>query len=174
MKKLITSFLCLLSLIGFSQDLVQDGISFNIEYSDEEILQQGLKIGSEIPVSNLRGLDGFEFMKEEFEDKILVINFWFVGCRGCKQEEPYLRQVTNHFSKNSNIDFVSICMSSEGRIARYYEKNKSFGYRTISMNRKQVEQYFKVITSPTHWFYKNGKLVDKLISLFIQKKLRIG
>ena len=102
-------------------------------------------------------------MREEFEDKILVINFWFVGCKGCKQEEPYLREVTNHFSKNPNIDFVSICMSSAVRIAKYYEKNESFGYRTISMDRKQVEQYFKVRTSPTHWFYKNGKLVDKLI-----------
>ena len=172
MKIEIYLIICLVSTSACSQRLDQHGADFKIEYLNEEMWQQGHALGSKLSLDGLTDINGNVFSHDEFDDKVVAVKFWFVGCRGCKQEEEYIRQVTKHFNDQSNVIFISISMTSENKITKYYLKNGDFGYRTISMKRHDIEYRFKVRTSPTHWFFKNGKLVDMIIGPIYSKEAK--
>jgi thiol-disulfide isomerase/thioredoxin len=44
----------------------------------------------------------------EFKGKIILIDFWFTGCTGCKQMKPYLDKIDSTFKENNNVVLISI------------------------------------------------------------------
>jgi len=128
-----------------------------------EILDQRPPIYSEISDLNYITISGNSISSKDLKNSVIVINIWFVGCKGCKQEEPYLRQIVNQFQNNENFRFVSFCMSTEKRIAKYYSKYGDFGYETVSTTRDVIKEKFNIISSPSHLIIKDGVLVAKYI-----------
>lgn len=131
---------------------------FEIEYDQRK---QGPVIGSEFPLVDYLSLDWQMIPVETLKDKTLVINIWFVGCKGCKQEEPFLSKMSDSFKENDDILFLSFSMSHEDKTRKHLEKNGDFGYQTMLMKRDEVENKFNVVTSPTHFIIKNGILLEK-------------
>jgi thiol-disulfide isomerase/thioredoxin len=43
----------------------------------------------------------------DFKGKVVVLDFWFTGCLGCKQLAPFMQKMEQHY-KNSPVIFVSI------------------------------------------------------------------
>jgi len=54
---------------------------------------QGPPDNSSFPQFDYATIDGDSVSSKDLADKIVIVNIWFVGCSGCKQEEPYLRKV---------------------------------------------------------------------------------
>ena len=127
----------------------------------KKLRNQGPVIGNEFPLVDYLSLDWRVIPVESLKNKTLVINIWYVGCKGCKQEEPFLSKLSNSFKENEDILFLSISMSHEDRTRKYLEKNGGFGYQTMLMKRDEVENKFNVVTSPTHFVIKNGILLEK-------------
>jgi len=128
----------------------------------ENVLRnQGPAIGSEFPLVNYLSMDWQVIPVESLKNKTLVINIWYVGCKGCKQEEPFLSKLSDSFKENDDILFLSFSMSHEDKTRKYFEKNGDFGYQTMLMKRDEVENKFNVVTSPTHFVIKNGILIEK-------------
>lgn len=123
---------------------------------------QGPPDNSTFPQFDYVTIDGDSINSENLADKIVIVNIWFVGCTGCKQEEPYLRKVTQHYQDDEDIVFLGFCMTKPDRIKRYLERNGEIGYKNISMNRDEVEKKYSVRLSPTHFLIKNGVLMAKL------------
>ncbi|GAC1310354.1 MAG: hypothetical protein NVSMB24_27410 [Mucilaginibacter sp.] len=44
----------------------------------------------------------------EFNDKVVLLDFWYTGCPSCAQTAPYLARLEKQFEKNS-VAFISIC-----------------------------------------------------------------
>jgi peroxiredoxin len=126
-----------------------------------DLENQGPTIGDRFPDFLYITIEGDTINSSELKNKIIVINIWFVGCKGCKQEEPYLRTLTEKYQRNEKFLFLGFCMSKASRIANYFERNQDFGYRSISLTRKEVEEKYNVISSPTHFIIKNGILMAK-------------
>ncbi|WP_373521575.1 TlpA family protein disulfide reductase [Aquiflexum sp.] len=122
---------------------------------------QGPAIGNEFPLVDYLSLDWQLIPVETLKDKTLVINIWYVGCKGCKQEEPFLSKLTELFKKNDEILFLSYSMSHEDKTRKHFDKTGDFGYKTMLMNRNEVENKFNVVSSPTHFIIKNGILLEK-------------
>lgn len=170
MKKLNLSLLVLL-ITGFTEIF---GQTFNILENNViksfpvDFRYQGLEIGADFPDLKFIDISGDSV---KFEDnKYYVIKFWFVGCTGCKQEEPYLSLLTDEFKDNQKLEFISLCMSKENKIKRYYEKNGKYGYRTISIDRKKVNEYYNIEASPTHFIVYNGKVIENFTFQVILKE----
>lgn len=125
---------------------------------------QGPVIGNEFPLVDYLSMDWNVIPVESLKSKTLVINIWYVGCKGCKQEEPFLSKLTDSFRENDDILFLSFSMSHEDKTRKYYDKNGDFGYKTMLMKRDEVENKFKVVTSPTHFIVKDGILLEKFTS----------
>ncbi|MFN4000478.1 TlpA family protein disulfide reductase [Algoriphagus sp.] len=123
---------------------------------------QGPPDNSIFPQFDYVTIDGDSISSKDLADKIVIINIWFVGCTGCKQEEPYLRKVTQKYQDDDDIVFLGFCMTKPDRIRRYLEKNGEIGYQNISLSRDEVEKKYSIRMSPTHFLIKNGVLVAKL------------
>jgi len=124
--------------------------------------KNGIPIGQDLPYFSYVDIDNNTIRNTDFEGKLLVLNFWFVGCVGCKQEEPYLKKLTEHF-ENDKVEFVSICQSNESKTRAYLNKYGDFGYKVISIkSKKEVFKMFGVELFTTHIIVNNGKVVENL------------
>jgi hypothetical protein len=131
---------------------------FEIEY---DLRKQGPAIGNEFPLMDYLSMDWEVIPVESLKNKTLIINIWYVGCKSCQQEEPFLSKLSAFFKENDEILFLSFSMSHEDKTRKYLEKNGDFGYQTMLMKRDEVENKFSVVTSPTHFVIKNGILIEK-------------
>ncbi len=167
MKKLSLVLFVLLGPYTFS---VSQG--YNLAKADEleeyiKIHREGslgLPIGTEFPQFDYIDIDGNKLEYSDIKDKLIVLNTWFVGCTGCKQEEEYLIKLTDELKDREDIVFLSFAMSSPPKIERYFAKRGDFGYKTASVDSKWVEENFNIKLSPTHYIIKDGILVE-LISI---------
>jgi peroxiredoxin len=125
---------------------------------------EGLPIGTQFPEFDYIDLDGHKLEYTDIKNKLIVLNTWFVGCTGCKQEEENLKKLTEEFKNREDVAFLSFAMSSTQKIERYFAKRGDFGYKTSSVDRKWVKENFKIELSPTHYIIKDGILVE-LISM---------
>jgi len=49
----------------------------------------------------------------DFLGKLIVLDFWFTGCKGCVQMSASLRKVEEEFSQNPNIVFISVSVDKD-------------------------------------------------------------
>ncbi|NLR90265.1 TlpA family protein disulfide reductase [Flammeovirga agarivorans] len=162
MKLYLFVFLFLTSLSITAQQLKKNGDNYEIKYKKKSKYPMGPELGSKIPIKeNLKDIYGNTISISELESGITVLNFWFIGCKMCKMEEPNLKELSSYFSDNSNIKFVSICRSSSDLIHSYYAKYGEFGYKTVSVERPYVIDNFNIVGFPTQLYYVNGILKDK-------------
>jgi peroxiredoxin len=131
----------------------------------------GLPIGTEFPEFEYVDLDGKKLEYSELKDKVIVLNTWFVGCSGCKAEEENLKELTSTLGDREDIVFLSFAMSSPQKIERYFSKRGDFGYRTASIDRKWINENFKIEMSPTHYIIKDGILVELISMAIFQPQL---
>ena len=144
--------------------------SFNSYGQSSGFDPQGPRDNSIFPEFDYVTVDGDSISSDELADKIVVVDIWFVGCSGCRQEEPYLKKVTESYQGNENIVFLGFCMSSPDKIKRYHEKFGEIGYTNVSLSREEVEETYGVRLLPTHFFIKNGVLQSKYTGPIIPEK----
>ncbi len=167
MKKITLVLFALLGSYTFSMS--QSNTLSNPEVLESTVenarkVTLGLPIGSKFPEFDYVDLAGNRIEYSELRDKLIVLNTWFVGCTGCKQEEENLKKLTEELKDREDIVFLSFAMSSPQKIERYFSKRGDFGYKTASVDRKWVNENFNIELSPTHYIIKEGILVE-LISI---------
>lgn len=88
--------------------------------------------GKTIDLSSLRG-------------KIVVLNFWFVGCGPCKAEIPELNKLVARFPE---VAFIALSLT-EPEATKKFLKENPFHYRMVASAEKIAEAY-GVKVYPTH------------------------
>ncbi|MCF6402114.1 metallophosphoesterase [Chitinophaga filiformis] len=51
---------------------------------------------------------GISFTENDVKGKVVVIDFWFTGCKGCMQMVPALTKIENLFEEDTNVVFLSV------------------------------------------------------------------
>lgn len=122
----------------------------------------GMDIGSKFPSIELTSLNGQKKDLSKIEDKIIVVNYWFVGCKGCKEEKEFLKVITKYFEGNDLVEFVSITPSKASKVNSYISKSGDFGYPVyLQSGFKGVEKNFNIRSYPHHQIIVNGIIVEK-------------
>lgn len=113
------------------------------------------RIGTKFNYSQFKDVNGNTYDREYLNGKILVINFWFVGCGPCEIEMPELNELVNHYKDNKEIVFLSFSRSSESK-TRQFLSRKKFNYPTVSMD-EALRNEFRISVYPTNYVIdKNG------------------
>ena len=156
---ILTLFISLCYSFTYSQ-------SIEINYSDgstklfpEDYRYYGPDLNSKFPLMNYVDIYGDSITNDEIDNKIVLINIWSIGCTGCKLEEPFLKNLTTKYQNSEKVEFISICTNSDRAARNYYKKNGDFGYRTLSLTRKEIKEIFKSVATPTHFIVNKGKLL---------------
>ena len=102
---------------------------------------QGLA-GSQLPEFSGRCIDGTEINKAYFEGKVSILNFWFIGCKPCEAEMPFLNQIVEKY-RAGDINFLAIGLNSPDDIEEYL-LTKPFNFDHFESGETIINDVFKV------------------------------
>jgi peroxiredoxin len=103
--------------------------------------------GSSAPVFSVTTLDGKNYDLVKLRGKVVVLNFWFVGCPGCDIEVESLNKLVQEF-KDKDVVFLALALDDKARIEQYIKKNP-FKFELIAKSQEISEKY-GVTGYPTH------------------------
>lgn len=83
----------------------------------------------------------------KIENKIYVINFWFINCPPCKQEIPELNDLVQKYADNKDVVFLAIALDEKYELKQFL-KTIPFLYHIVE-GRYYAEKY-EVKSFPTN------------------------
>jgi thiol-disulfide isomerase/thioredoxin len=100
-------------------------------------------------------LNGKHFSLTELKGKVIVLNFWFVGCAPCLEEMPTLNLLVKKYKHNNDVVFVAVTFDDNDRVNTFL-KAHPFNYRMIT-NAQAVHNLYDIYYCPTSIIIdKNG------------------
>ena len=86
--------------------------------------------GANVPYFNLQGLNGLYYEPKQFQNRILLINFWATWCKPCIQEFPDENSLVKKFNDEPVI-IVNICIDSD--IEKWKELVEKHALKTLNL-----------------------------------------
>jgi len=115
---------------------------------------------SKIPLENASFLDaeGKPIRLDDFKGKIIILDFWFLGCRPCRAKFPSYDQIARKYQNNKNVMVVAITMGKRDSIQemKLFSKQQSFQFIYWYDLNNQVTKLFGVEGAP-HEFIIDSK-----------------
>ena len=100
---------------------------------------------------------------EKLKGKVVVLNFWFVGCPPCRMEIPELNELTKEFV-GKEVVFVGVALDEKAAVEEFLVSTP-FDYQQIASGRTIATQY-GIKGYPTHAVLdKTGKVVFQTMGL---------
>jgi peroxiredoxin len=117
-----------------------------IKASSEEKIIQATLLNQKAPEFILNDINGKRYDLNQFKGKVVVLNFWFIGCAPCMAEMPELNLIRTN-AEFSNVVFLSIGLDNAVAIKHFFTSTK-FLYTPLTDGRS-VHQAYKVGSCPT-------------------------
>lgn len=125
-----------------------------VEFRLQKIPQEGMPA----PVISIKTLDGQTVSTGDLRGKVLVLNFWFIGCPPCMSEIPLLNELAGKFKANENIAFVAMTDDTEHLVKKFLSQ-KSFDYRIAADARAGMSKFVFSGYPKNIVIGKDGKIV---------------
>lgn len=95
-------------IIEIFDSLTIHGLHHNIRQSSEALSSRYklLRKGVKLPDLDFTNLSGKSIQLSEFRGKYVLLDFWFIGCRPCQADVPYLKNLYADF--NSCLEILSV------------------------------------------------------------------
>lgn len=97
-------------------------------------------------------LDGQKFKLSDNKGKIILLNFWFIGCPPCMGEVPDINKLYRTY-KDSNVVLVSLSTNSIGELNKFMEGKKFRPIEKIEYpiipNCRSISNQYKIDGYPT-------------------------
>lgn len=94
-------------------------------------------VGKKLPAFNLATLSGDTINSTQFEGKIVVINFWFIGCHPCIAEIPGMNKLVAEY-KNSNVEFLAITYETIKMLNEFFLPKYHLDFNIIPDAKKYI------------------------------------
>jgi peroxiredoxin len=105
-------------------------------------------------------LDGKPYDLSALRGKVIVVNFWFIGCAPCRVEMPGLNQLVAEF-KDKDVVFLAPALDSAEELRKFL-KTTAFNY-TIIADAEAIVNSYEVSAFPTHIIIdRNGQIMGRL------------
>jgi len=117
--------------------------------------------GKPLPAINYTDLNGKKYDISSLKGKILVLNFWFIGCTSCVHEMPQLNDLKAQYSNRKNIRFAAIAFDKENAL-RKFMKRTDFRYDIISDTASYLVKQLGISSFPTSVVIQDGIVVKIL------------
>jgi thiol-disulfide isomerase/thioredoxin len=103
-------------------------------------------------------LSGKQYDSAALRGKVVVLNFWFIGCAPCKAEMPGLNQLVAEF-KGQGVIFLAFARDPAEDLRDFLQKT-AFNYELIPDAGKLMEEQFKIASYPTHIIVDRAGVVE--------------
>jgi peroxiredoxin len=99
------------------------------------------------PGFEAKTLDGETLRLADLKGKVVILNFWYIGCAPCRVEMPGLNKLTEEF-KPDEIVFIGFASDDESRLREFLKKNP-FKYKIVAGS-SSIAKLYGVSGYPTH------------------------
>lgn len=89
-----------------------------IEFRLQKIPQEG----EMAPAVSFRALSGEKFDMAALRGKVVVLNFWFIGCASCLAHQPKLNSLKAKFDGQKDVIFLAATADPAGDVRDYLKK----------------------------------------------------
>ncbi|MFT3825408.1 MAG: TlpA disulfide reductase family protein [Chitinophagaceae bacterium] len=97
------------------------------------------KVGQTLENFEAKDVNGQKRTLDDYNGKLLVLNFWFTKCGPCIKEMPMLNKIAKA-NKDRNVSFVSITYNSVEEVVSFF-KETSFDFEHLVDARSVINQY---------------------------------
>ncbi|MEM8584819.1 MAG: TlpA disulfide reductase family protein [Bacteroidota bacterium] len=122
--------------------VISFGISVHAQSDSEDLT------GTKVEDFELTDIEGNIISSQSTVGKVVVLNFWFIGCRPCLEEIPELNEVYNEYAGNEDVVFASIALDELKKVRRKLNKY-SIQYPVVA-DGSIASELFQVIGYPTN------------------------
>lgn len=115
----------------------------------------------EFPDFELKSLDGKHISNNQFKDKVVVINFWFIQCKPCVTEMPELNKLVEKY-KGKPVLFIAPSLDDKNALDKFFTK-MTFDYQILP-DAKSLADKMNLRAYPTHLIIDGkGKIKEVII-----------
>lgn len=82
-----------------------------------------LQVGDTFHLNEFKAMNGDVYSLDSLEGKVLVLNFWNIGCRGCELERPYLNEVHENYLDQQDVVFWSVTMNTKDKLMDFLDSH---------------------------------------------------
>jgi peroxiredoxin len=107
-----------------------------VEFRLQKVPQEGMRA----PDFSVRTVDGKTLRSSDLRGKVVVLNFWFIGCPACLAQEPKLNGFKAKFEGESDIVFLAMTTDPADNVKKYLAKEQ-FDYLQ-AVDAKEAMQSF--------------------------------
>ncbi|CAN5379757.1 hypothetical protein BH09BAC6_BH09BAC6_08830 [soil metagenome] len=113
--------------------------------------------GENIASFKANDINGNRIKISDLKGKVVVLNFWFIGCPPCRQEIPELNKIAAAYANNPDVVFIAIALDEKSDIKQFLKDNP-FAYHIVADGRMYSNLY-KINLYPTNVVLdKEGKV----------------
>ncbi|UYZ59677.1 TlpA family protein disulfide reductase [Hymenobacter latericus] len=121
------------------------------------------KTGQAMAPFKVWDINGRKYDSKELLGKVVVLNFWFIGCPPCRREIPDLNRLVEQNAQRPDVVFLAVALDEKFAIQKF-TKDNPFAYAHIPGARALAQRY-GVRAFPTNVVLdKEGKVVFHALS----------
>jgi thiol-disulfide isomerase/thioredoxin len=113
-------------------------------------------VGGQAPSFLGSALDGQRFDLAAMRGKVVVLNFWFIGCMPCRAEIPGLNKLVKDYN-NKDVVFIAIAPDGEADL-RTFLKDTAFNFHVVP-NGGDVLGRYGLAGFPRHVVIDKGGII---------------
>ena len=156
--------LSLLVLIGCTSEKEQKESPQQGQQTTGSLSESEQFIGSQAPDFTLQSLSGEKVILDQFDGKVVLLNFWGTWCPSCKKEIPTLTDMySEHQDRGLEIVGVTLQSGPPEKIKSFVRKN-FINYHVLTGERENVAQvaqkYDNISSIPTTYVIDRNGIVQ--------------
>ena len=130
-----------------------------------------LQEGTVLKELNFKDSNGNNFTLDSLKGKVIVLNFWFIGCKPCVEEIPDLNRIQEKF-KDKEVVFLAVTFDSKKKLEEFVKK-KPFNFTLVPDSMKIIRQFYVNSYPTTMLIDKDRKihLIDDLLVFDLMNKI---
>lgn len=124
---------------------------------------ENFTIGQEIESFSTHDMNGKKVKLKDLRGKVVMLNFWFIGCPPCRAEIPELNKLVELYEDNPNVVFLAVALDARYDI-RNFLKIIPFNFDIID-DGSSIASIYKIHLYPTSVILdKEGKVAFHTVS----------
>ena len=121
-------------------------------------LQKVPQEGASAPTFSVRTLDGKTISSGDLKGKVVVLSFWFIGCRACLGMEPQLNAFRSKFADRDDVIFLAMTSDPARDVKNYLTKEK-FDYLQATDAKTAMDAFVFRVYPKNIVIDRTGKIV---------------
>ena len=116
-----------------TKTILEDG---TIQFKLSRVPQEG----TDAPVFSAHMIDGKFIDAADLKGKVVVLNFWFIGCPGCMEELPKLNALATKYNDRDKVVFIAVATNTAQELRQFLPRNR-FDYKMIGSGQAVLDLF---------------------------------